>query len=175
MHYYAQKPNFISFNYIFHFLFTCYSNPGKYHSIHNRFEILVIITTIVIIYSIYNKYSFYSLGFRKETLKNSLKVNLIYSSFFILLMFLLYYLNLIRNPTIPKWDLFYALYILIYSPSQEFLYRGFLFAILERNNINYHTGKIVFTTITYFLHLIYLDLITIAVALVFGLIWNLIC
>jgi uncharacterized protein len=140
-----------------------------------RFEILVIITTIVIIYSIYNKYSFYTLGFRKETLNISLKVNLLFSSFFILLMLLIYYLNLIRSPTIPKWDIFYAFYILIYSPSQEFLYRGFLFAILERNNINYPIWKIVFSTITFaFLHFIYMDLITIVVSLLFGLIWSLI-
>jgi len=140
-----------------------------------RFEILVIITTIVIIYAVYNNYSFYSLGFRKETLKKSLFVNLLYSSFFILLMFVLYYLNVIRTPTIPKWNLFYAFYIFIYSPSQEFLYRSFLYAFLERNNINSSTNKVFISTITFaFLHIIYLDLITIVVALSFGLIWSII-
>ncbi len=140
-----------------------------------RFELLIIITIVLIIYSVYNKYTLHSLGFRKETLKKSLIVNLLISSLFILLMLLLYYLNLIRKPTIPKWNLFFAFYICISSPSQEFLYRGFLFAFFERNNINSHIKKIVFSTITYaFLHIIYMDLITVIVALMIGAIWGLI-
>jgi hypothetical protein len=88
-------------------------------------------------------------------------------------MFLLWYLNLVRKPIISKWNIFYAFYICIYSPLQEFLYRGFLFAFCKQNNINSGIKKIVLSAITFaFLHLIYMDLITIVAALIIGLIWG---
>ncbi len=138
-----------------------------------RFHMLVIITIFLIILSIFSHYSLKSLGLRIDTLKKSLLINVSFSAILILLMFIAYHYDVIRKPTIPTWNLFFIFYVFISSPSQEFLYRGFLFSYMERYNISSPLLKISISTITYsFLHIIYFDFITIIVTLMMGLIWG---
>jgi membrane protease YdiL (CAAX protease family) len=138
-----------------------------------RFHILVAMAVIMTIYSFAVKQSLHDLGFRIDTLKASLLWNGGLSAFFVVLMYSLYMAGLIREPTVPSWTLFYLFYVFISSPAQEFIYRSVMFAELERANIKQPFPRIAISAVTFcFLHVIYNDWITLAVALFMGVIWG---
>lgn len=138
-----------------------------------RFQILVIMAVIMAIYSFLAKHSLKDLGLRNDTLKASLIWNGGLSVFFVALMYGLYIAGLIREPTVPSWTLFYFFYVFISSPAQEFIYRSVIFAELEIANIKQPFLRITISAITFsFLHVIYNDWITLAAALLMGVIWG---
>mgnify|MGYP005857259377 CR=1 FL=1 len=140
-----------------------------------RFGMLVIITSILIVYSLIRKKSLKSLGIRLDNLKQSLILNLSYSAIFVLLMLTLYYLNMIREPTLPKWSMFFLFYVFISSPSQEFLYRSYLFNLFDHYKIKSNYTRVLFSSFTYaFLHLIYLDFTTFLTPFLIGIGWGII-
>src|SRR5882762_4268835 len=89
-----------------------------------RFYVLIAMTIIMAAYSHIRGFSLRDLGFRKDTLASSLFWNGILSIVFVVLMFLAYQAGWVRKPTIPSWSLFFAFYVLVSSPSQEFLFRS---------------------------------------------------
>ena len=75
-----------------------------------------------------------------------------------------------RMPVDEPWG-FYLFYLLASSTCQEFLYRGFLFAELRRAGVNGAAALIVITGALFaYLHVIYRDWTTVALALAFGLV-----
>ncbi len=64
------------------------------------------------------------------------------------------------------------MYILLLSPVQEFIYRGVLTAILKQRNIS-NKIILIFTSILYsFVHIIYLDIVTLILTFIIGMIWH---
>ena len=138
-----------------------------------RFRILALMTCTMIAYDWRRGLSLKELGFRTDTLKGSLFLNALLSLLLISIMFLLFNTGGIREPTPPAWGLFFAHYVFISSPSQEFLFRSNLFALMRRSNIKGPVLQVVVSAVTFsFMHVLYKDLPTLIVTLAIGLLWG---
>ena len=138
-----------------------------------RFQMLLIVTALLAVYSAIHGNNLRSLGFRTDTLKISLLWNGALSALFVGILMFLYYKGLIREPSVPSWRFFYFFFIFISSPSQEFLYRSIHFAEMKEAGIKSPIAMIGISAITYcFLHAIYHDLITLIATLFMGIIWG---
>jgi hypothetical protein len=71
----------------------------------------------------------------------------------------------------PAHLAFYIFFVFVSAPAQEFLYRSFLFAELRAVSIPPKAIIILSATLFAFMHIIYRDLVTVALTLVVGLIW----
>ena len=76
----------------------------------------------------------------------------------------------IDNSEIP-WG-FYLFFIFISSPSQEILYRGYLFNLLSEAGLNRLTSIGLSSILYSFVHLIYLDIPTLVITLIIGIFWG---
>ena len=143
-----------------------------------RYHLLIVMTFLIVILVVYSHFSWKELGFRLDTLQGSLTWNGVLSLLFLALLLIAYFSGLLRSPHIPGNDTlsaiaFISFYILISGPCQEFIYRSFIFALMERAGISEMIPKLVISAITYcFLHIIYRDLITLIVTLFMGLVWG---
>lgn len=138
-----------------------------------RFQILAVMTLLMAGYNYRHGISLKELGIRRDTLKASLLLNTTASLLLVIFMFLTFKAGLIRAPTIPGWKLFFAYYLFISSPSQEFLFRSSFFALMGRLNIGGAVLRIIASAVTYsFLHIFYKDPITLLVTFAIGLLWG---
>jgi membrane protease YdiL (CAAX protease family) len=138
-----------------------------------RFEVLTGMTVLMVVYDDLYDIGFRELGFRTDNLKASLLLNSLASLSLVLLMFVSFKAGLIREPTLPGWRLFFVYYIFVSSPSQEFLFRGNLFALMSRANIKSPLVQVVASSATFsYMHIIYRDPLTLAVAFGAGLLWG---
>ena len=138
-----------------------------------RFYVLEIATVSVFIYSMVSGVKFNQLGFTRRNFKASVLNVLPMTVLFSIPMILGYFLGWIRldNSAIP-WQ-FYLFFVFISSPSQEFLYRGFLFHIFSEVDLN-KQWRITLSSVLYsFVHAIYLDIPTLVLTLIIGLFWGL--
>lgn len=140
-----------------------------------RFYVLIVMAIIMAAYSYLRGFSLRELGFRKDTLVGSLFWNGLLSFVFVALMILAYQAGWIRKPTIPTWSMFFVFYVLVSSPSQEFLFRSTMFAELNRCGVEKALWQVLISAITYcFMHIFYKDAITLAVTLFMGVVWGVI-
>lgn len=138
-----------------------------------RFEVLAGMTVLMVAYDRLCGVGFRELGFRKDNLKASLLLNACASLALVLLMFVSFKAGLIRKPTVPDWKLFFAYYVFVSSPSQEFLFRSNLFALMRKGDIKSPPALVVASAATFsFMHVIYRDPLTIAAAFGAGLLWG---
>lgn len=138
-----------------------------------RFQILAVMTVMMVAFDYWHGISLKELGVRRDTLKGSLLLNAAASLLLVILMFLTFKAGLIREPTIPGWELFFAYYLFISSPSQEFLFRSNFFALTRRIGIERPVLQIIASAVTYsFLHIFYKDPITLLVTFAVGLLWG---
>lgn len=66
---------------------------------------------------------------------------------------------------------FFIFYILISSPTQEFLYRGIIPGIIDKIGFGYFTQLTISSLLYSFVHIIYKDWVTLLITLVIGIIW----
>lgn len=138
-----------------------------------RFQILALMTSIMATYVWVRGFSLKELGFRTDTLKGSLVLNAIVTLPLVVVMLLSFEAGLIRDPTPPMWGLFFAHYVFVSSPSQEFLFRSNLFALMRRSNIERPALQILLSAATFsFMHVVYNDPLTLLVTLAIGLLWG---
>ena len=138
-----------------------------------RFQILAVMTLVLLTYDYWQGFSLKELGFRRDTLKGALLLNAFASLLLVGLMLLAFRAGLIRTPTVPGWKLFFVYCFFISSSSQEFLYRSNVFAIMRRHNIRGPLVQIIISAVTYrFLHIFYKDPIAILATLVMGILWG---
>lgn len=138
-----------------------------------RFEVLTGMTVLMVVCDRLYGVGLKELGFRRDNLKASLLLNSFASLSLVLLMFVSFKAGLIREPTFPEWRLFFAYYIFVSSTSQEFLFRSNLFALMSRANIKRPPLRVVASAATFsFMHVIYRDPLTLAVAFGAGLLWG---
>ncbi|MBD0369631.1 MAG: CPBP family intramembrane metalloprotease [Pyrinomonadaceae bacterium] len=140
-----------------------------------RFQILAFMTVIMLAYDWWHGLSLRELGFRTDNLKGSLLLNSFVSLLLVLFMFLSFKAGLIRTPTAPVWKLFFAYYLLISSPSQEFLFRSNLFALMHRHNIRGAILQVIVAAATFsFLHVFYKDPLILVATFAIGILWGVI-
>lgn len=138
-----------------------------------RFEILAAMTIVMLAYDWRHGLGLKELGFRRDTLKGSLLLNLSASLLLAIVLLLSFKAGLIRAPLVPGWKLFFAYYLFISGPSQEFLFRSNLFALMKRNNFEGPAIQILVSSITFsFLHIFYWDPIVLVVTFIIGVLWG---
>jgi uncharacterized protein len=136
-----------------------------------RFYVLELTTLVLLVYARFSKISFRQLGFRMDNIQVSI-LNLVPVTLGLSTVMLLVYFFDKSKPTLYGTMLFYLFYVFISSPSQEFIYRGFLFELFSGIELG-KAQKIIFSSILYsFVHIIYLDLATLVVTFMMGLIWG---
>ena len=140
-----------------------------------RFAVMIFILTVMVSYVWLRKFNWSDLGFRRDTLKRSLMWNLGMSLLLLSLLYLMHNTGLIGKATIRFWPLFFAFYILILTPAQEFFFRSLLFA--EMGNLRYKRqwSMIILSSLSFcFLHIIYQHPMMILITFFMGLVWSII-
>jgi uncharacterized protein len=138
-----------------------------------RFYILAIMTAVMLVYDFWHGVGLRELGFRRDTLTASLLSSAAATLVLVSIMCLSFRAGIIRDSTAPDWKLFFAYYVFISSPSQEFLFRSNLFALMRRNNIRGPFVQILLSAITFsFLHIIYRDPLTLLATFTVGFLWG---
>jgi membrane protease YdiL (CAAX protease family) len=66
---------------------------------------------------------------------------------------------------------FYLFFVFVSAPAQEFLYRSFLFAEMRASAIPAKAIVLLSAALFAFMHIIYRDVVTVALTLVVGLVW----
>ena len=135
-----------------------------------RFITLGIVGLLIILSAILRRVSLSETGFNQPNLipaiKNILPITLICacSSIF----YYHFYGTRIDNSGIPIY--FYAFYILLSAPLQEFLYRSYIFYILSEVNLSRYF--LIISAVLYALaHVIYNDIPTVILSLIIGIYW----
>lgn len=140
-----------------------------------RFIVLLSLSVVLIAVALLRRRSWHELGFRRDTLRSSICVNLVFAIVVGTGLLLAHAFGAIRPPTINGWSNFYIFYVLISSPSQEFLFRSFVFAEMRRAGLLSAVPQVVISTVLFaFPHSIYRDSTTLLVATAMGIVWGLI-
>lgn len=126
-----------------------------------RWAFLAAVFSVSLILALRHGYSARELGMEMSYMKQSFGAN----AFFILLtagvLFLLTESGLIVTDADPPSILFFVFYILLSSPLQEFLFRSFLFAEMNRAGITRPAVQILLSASSFsFIHIIYFDATT---------------
>lgn len=138
-----------------------------------RYHMLIGMTAVMAIYAVVRRRSWRELGFRSDTLLASLTWNIGLSLVLAAALFALYFGDLIRQPTVPNWNLFYVFYILVSSPAQEFLFRSLIFTEMRAAGITSGLIQVLLSAVTFCsVHVVYHDALTLVVTLTIGLIWG---
>lgn len=138
-----------------------------------RFQLLAFMTVLILVIDRWHGFGLKELGFRRDTLKQSLLVSIPTSLFLSVLMLVFFQLGLIRSPTIPACKVFFVYYLIISSTSQEFLFRSSLFALMNKAGISGLMAQVLLSATTYsFAHIFYRDVITLVATFVIGLLWG---
>jgi membrane protease YdiL (CAAX protease family) len=137
-----------------------------------RFYVLVLVTIVVVAFASLYQFSPVELGFTRNNLGKSCKAIAVPTLVSAGSMFVYYLTHGSRLDNSAYQWLFYLFFVGVSSPIQEFLYRGFLFAIFKRAKFATWL-QIVFSTLLYsFVHLIYRDIQTLVFTLIIGVIWG---
>lgn len=137
-----------------------------------RFYVLIFAAIVVVAIAYLYQFSPVELGFTNHNLKKSLTAISLPTLIFTGFMFIYYLTHGSRLDNSAYQWLFYLFFVGVSSPIQEFLYRGFLFAIFKREKFATWV-QIVFSTLLYsFIHLIYKDIPTLVFTLIIGIIWG---
>jgi len=138
-----------------------------------RFQILAVMTIITFGYDYRRGISLKELGFRRDTLKDALLLNTAVSLLFVISILVPFKAGYLRASAPPEWELFFVYYLFISGPSQEFLFRCNLFALMRRGNLRGPFVQIMLSAVTFsFLHIIYNDPLILLVTFMAGLIWG---
>ena len=138
-----------------------------------RFFLAFIVMTLTIFYILKRKFAWAELGFRRDTLKESLKWNLGASSFFLVLLYVLHHTGWIELTQVRLWPLFLLFYILVLTPAQELFFRSILFAEMKEGRARNPLSIIAFSSLSYgFLHVIYQNPAMLIATLLMGVVWG---
>ncbi|BAY26619.1 abortive infection protein [Calothrix sp. NIES-2100] len=140
-------------------------------SFYYRFILLVLVTILVILYTRINQIKLEELGCTHQNLVPAVRDILPVTLGFALLMLVYYFLKGTRIDNSAIQWYFYLFFILVSTPFQEFLYRGYLFHLFSK--VGFSEYFLVVSAILYsFVHVIYWDLPTLLFTLIIGLVWG---
>jgi len=138
-----------------------------------RFFLAFIVMALTIPYILKRRFNWSELGFRRDTLKGSLKWNLGVSSFFLVLLYIFYNAGWIELAQVRLWPIFLLLYIVVLTPVQEFFFRSILFAEMKKVRIRNPLPIIALSSLSYgFLHVIYQKPAMLVATLLMGVVWG---
>ncbi len=137
-----------------------------------RFTVLLVMAVFVLVLERARGRDWRELGFRTDNLRQSLVVNVAVIVVLGACILTAMVLGGVKSPATTSSAAFYVFYVLISSPSQEFLFRSVVFT--EMNHIGIKSGwwQIPLSTVIYvFPHLIYKNWSTIIVVAFIGTLW----
>lgn len=172
LNYYEKKYRLLE-NIIILVVFICLPLSILLSPFLYKYKFCILILASLIIYIVFSRcgYSKKSFGITKKNLIKSIKDNLLITIIMISVGVIIYNIGFYRF--IPSESLyFYIIYILVLSPAQEFLYRGVLTSIFEKRNKKRCYNIIVISLLYSFLHIMYLDIFTLILTFIIGLIWQ---
>ena len=137
-----------------------------------RFYVLILAAIMVVAIAYLYRFSPVELGFTNNNSEKSLQAIALPTLIFTGLMFIYYLTHGSRLDNSAYQWLFYLFFVAISSPIQEFLYRGFLFAIFKRAKFTTWVQIILSTLLYSFVHLIYRDIPTLVFTFIIGIIWG---
>lgn len=128
------------------------------------------------VYAYRCRISLKELGLTRDRLASSLLVNLVVMLLAATVVVALAGPRLLLNPHLPRYAWFPFFYIFLSCPSQEFLYRGLLFPLMERAGIRHGLALVLISTAAYaFLHILfnkpYMVPLTFAIGIAWGIIY----
>lgn len=137
-----------------------------------RFYILMAAAAAILAIARIYRFSGVELGFTQQNLKISLSVIALPTLGSALLMLIYYQIQGARiDNSAYTWP-FYLFFVLVCSPLQEFLYRGFLCGIFTRAKLAMWLQILLSTLLYTLVHLIYKDIPTLIFTLIIGLFWG---
>jgi len=138
-----------------------------------RFFLAFIVMALTIPYILKRGFNWSELGFRRDTLKGSLKWNLGITSFFLLLLYIFNKVGWIELAQVRLWSFFLFFYILVLTPVQELFFRSILFAEMKKVRIRNSLPIIALSSLSYgFLHVIYQKPAMLVATLLMGVVWG---
>jgi len=138
-----------------------------------RFFLAFIVMALTIPYILKRGFNWSELGFRRDTLKGSLKWNLGITPFFLLLLYIFNKVGWIELAQVRLWPVFLFFYILVLTPVQEFFFRSILFAEMKKVRIRNPLPIIALSSLSYgFLHVIYQKPAVLVATLLMGVVWG---
>jgi hypothetical protein len=138
-----------------------------------RFVVLLAMAGLLFVIERLRRRDWHELGFRKDNLRRSLRANTYLSVGFGLAIGLGAILHGFPGSSIHGFTLFYPFYVLISSPSQEYLFRSVIFCEMNRSGITGRRSQVLLSTAIYtFPHTIYHSASTVIVVAFIGLIWG---
>jgi uncharacterized protein len=137
-----------------------------------RFYVLIFVAVVIAMIARIYKFSAVDLGFTNIQLRSAYTSIALPTLIIATLMIIYYYQYGARlNNSAYSW-LFYLFFVGLSVPIQEFLFRGFLFALLAQVQVPIW-GRILFSAVLYsFIHIIYQDILASACTFFLGLVWG---
>ncbi len=127
------------------------------------------------IYARVSGLSFPQMGFTREKLFRSLVLNLLIMAVAMTVIVALAAPRLLLDPKLPRSIWFPLFYIFLSCPSQEFLYRGLLFPLMERGGIRHAVLLVIVSAAAYsFLHILFLKPLIVPLTFAIGIAWGII-
>lgn len=125
------------------------------------------------VYAYRCRMSLRELGITGERIGLSLLVNIAVMAIAATVVILIAGPRLFLNPHISRHAWFPFFYIFLSCPSQEFLYRGLLFPLMERAGIRHGTALILISTAAYvFLHILFNKPYMLPLTFAIGIAWG---
>jgi len=138
-----------------------------------RFLLAFIFMSLTILYILKRRFNWSELGFRRDTLKESLKWNLGVTFFFLVLLYVFHDAGWIEFAQVTLWPLFLLFYILVLTPVQEFFFRSILFAEMKKVRVRNPLPIIALSSLSYgFLHVIYQKPAMLVATILMGVVWG---
>jgi uncharacterized protein len=138
-----------------------------------RFYLLILAAIAILAITRLYKFSLVELGLTRQHLGISFKVIALPTFASVLLMLINYMVQGARIDNSTYKLGFYLFFATVSSPVQEFLYRGFLFAIFSKAKLAPWLMILLSSLLYSFVHLIYQDAPTLLFTFITGVLWGL--
>lgn len=135
-----------------------------------RFGVLIAVAAALAAFAASQRMSLHSLGFRKDNLRPALMLQLPLIIALVAILGLAPFLGLSGRKWVPDWP-FYIFYIFVSSPSQEFIYRSYLFAACNKAEVRGWIRILVLVVPYALVHIIYMDVLTLILTTLIGIVW----
>lgn len=137
-----------------------------------RFYLLILASGVILAIARFYRFSALELGLTQQNFKTAVNAIALPTIAAAVLMLIYYRLQGARiDNSAYNWT-FYIFFVAVSSPLQEFLYRGFLFAIFSRAKLAIWLQILLSALLYSFVHLIYQDVPTLVSTLILGIFWG---
>ncbi len=137
-----------------------------------RFVYLTLMGAFVGLLAYRRGYTLEELGLKGGNIRLDIALNGLLVLVFLSFFSVAYFAGMFGRKFIPESAFFYIFYVLISCPVQEFLYRSYFFALLQKSKCSEMHCVVLCSAIAFsFLHTIYHDVVTLVAVFAAGIAW----